>query len=690
MFCQLEVLRYCTPTSIRRVLQDLPESLDDTYERILRDILKANPDQAYRLLQFISVAERPLSVEELADILAVNFSEMADGIPVLNKDWRWEDRKRDVLTACSSLIVVENVDFYEMLPRQYTPVHFAHSSVKEFLTSDRLANISTDISRFHIRLEQAHTIIAQSCLAILLQSDHDLRTNGTFALYKYAAQHWIDHAHIGNVSLDSLHMKYGMRRLFDQTKPYFAAWLNLYDPDIEWWSFLRDFGSFPTWQQRPKFTSLGEDDAPFCLYYAALCGFRDLTGYLIAKYPQHVNATVGLNRSPLVAALSCKRIQVAELLRLHGAVLPLGHNGRTVLHAASADGLVDVVQWLLDVGEDANAQADIGGTPLHFAVIGGHTNIVQLLIEHGADVYAQDENQLTPLIYAKNAETMQLLIKYGADVRARDESQSTPLHLASSRDNAETVQLLIENGADVHARDESQSTPLHLASSSVNAETVRLLIENGADVHARDESESTPLHYAQNVETVRLLIKHGADVHARDENQSTPLYRVLSGKYDIISPKIISELIRQGADVNARDQCQSTPLHLASSSRDVEMTKLLIKHGSDINAQNQDQSTPLHIASSLSFSMNMGTIVRVLIEHGADVNALDKNHRTPLHRVASCWDPNSDCLRLLLEHGADVDVGDNKGLTALQIASSQGNGHHTITQLLLDHHFSMM
>ena len=760
MFCQLEMIRSCLPQNVRRILQELPASLDETYARMLRELMKVNPDQVYRLLQFLTVATRPVSVVELAEILALDFSETEDGIPVLKKDLRWDHEQQNILATCSSLIIV--VDSDDELGRNTRVVRFAHFSVKEFLTSERLANIKEDISRFHIRLEPAHTIAAQSCLAILLQSDHDDRAESTSALYKYAAQHWVDHAHFGNVSL---HIEYGMRRLFDPAKPYFTAWLNSYDPDIEWTVFLRDDSdSFPSWPQHSKFTSLGEDDAPICLYYAALCGFRNLTEYLIIKYPQHVDATVGLNKSPLAAALCNKHIQVAELLYLHGAVLPINCNGRTLLHAASADGLAGIAQWLLDIGEDANAQADSRRTPLYFAVInghlelvrilldrgadvntattenntplhkassGGHINVARLLLEHGADVHARDESQSTPLHNAPNAETVQLLIKHGADIEARDESQLTPLHVASSRANAENVQLLIENGADVHARDESQLTPLHYAQ---NAGTMQLLIEHGADVHVRDGSQSTPLHHMQNfetmqlltehgadvqardesqatplhiassrvnAETVQLLIDHGADVNARDESQWTPLHRVLSRKRDIISrlaidhgenstAKTIQVLIENGADVNARDKSQSTPLHLASSSWDVNITKLLIKHGADVHAENQDQSTPLHIASSSSFSMNMGTTVRVLIEHGARVNAYDQNHRTPLHRVSSCWDPNSDSLRLLLENGADVDAEDNKGLTAFQIASSQEDRHDKITRLLFDHSVSMI
>jgi hypothetical protein len=330
------------------------------------------------------VATRPLGVNELAEILALNFSETDNGIPVLNKDWRWDDERHGVLATCSSLIVVVegSVEYFE----DSSVVQFAHFSVKEFLTSDRLANLNPNISRFYIQLEPAHTVITQSCLAILLQSDHDDGAESTSPLSKYAAQHWVDHAHFGNVSL---RLEDGLRRLFDPAEPYFTAWLNSYDLDHEWTSFLQDdFYSRQSGREQSKFTSLGEDDAPLCLYYAALCGVHNLTKYLITKYPQHVNATVGRNKSPLAAALCNRHIPVAKLLHQHGAVVPIGYKGRTLLHAASADGLVDVAQWLLNIGADANAQEDNHSTPLHFAAANGRLEMVQILLGHGVDVNA--------------------------------------------------------------------------------------------------------------------------------------------------------------------------------------------------------------------------------------------------------------------------------------------------------------
>ncbi|KAH9069637.1 hypothetical protein EDB83DRAFT_2191136, partial [Lactarius deliciosus] len=159
VFCQLEVLRNCLPQNVLRVLRELPKSLDETYERMLREIGKVNPNQAYRLLQCLTVATRPLYVDELAEVLALDFDGAEGGIPALNSDWRWDDVEQGVLSTCSSLIVV--VDDESSKTRV---VQFAHFSVKEFLTSERLANLAADISQFYIRLEPAHTVIAQACL----------------------------------------------------------------------------------------------------------------------------------------------------------------------------------------------------------------------------------------------------------------------------------------------------------------------------------------------------------------------------------------------------------------------------------------------------------------------------------------------------------------------------------------------
>src|SRR5882762_325393 len=164
IYCQLEVIQHCLPRSLRRTLNELPQSMDETYERVLKEIGTANRDLAHRLLQCLVVAARPLRIEELAEVLALDFDEAEGLTPELKEDWRSEDRQRAVLSTCSSLItLVDDGDS--------RVIQFSHFSVKEFLTSDRLASLKGDVSHFAINPEPAHTTLAQACLGVLLELD---------------------------------------------------------------------------------------------------------------------------------------------------------------------------------------------------------------------------------------------------------------------------------------------------------------------------------------------------------------------------------------------------------------------------------------------------------------------------------------------------------------------------------------
>ena len=107
VFCQLDALQHCIPPNLRQYLNELPETLDETYDRILKGINKAQRDNAHRLLQCLTVAVRPLRVEELAELLAFDFQASTErGIPTLKEDWRWDDEEEAVLSTCSSLITI--------------------------------------------------------------------------------------------------------------------------------------------------------------------------------------------------------------------------------------------------------------------------------------------------------------------------------------------------------------------------------------------------------------------------------------------------------------------------------------------------------------------------------------------------------------------------------------------------------
>jgi hypothetical protein len=137
-----------------------------------------------------------LRVEELAEVLAIDFDAPAHGgIPQLNPNWRWADHHQAMLSTCSSLIAIVNDGDSKL-------VQFLHFSVKEYLTSDRLARSSADVSRYHINLEPAHTILSQACLGILLRLDDRIDEDnvGDIPLVEYTAQYWVEHAQFEKVA----------------------------------------------------------------------------------------------------------------------------------------------------------------------------------------------------------------------------------------------------------------------------------------------------------------------------------------------------------------------------------------------------------------------------------------------------------------------------------------------------------
>jgi ankyrin repeat protein len=469
VFCQLDALQHCFPPNLRQYLNELPETLDETYERILKGINKAQKDNSHRLLQCLTVAVRPLLVEELAELLAFDFqASTAGGIPTLKEDWRWDDEEEAVLSTCSSLIAI-------ISRGRSRVVQFSHFSVREYLTSSRLARSPHgDVSRFHIDLEPAHTVMAQACLATLLQLDEragESDANGS-PLATYAAQHWVDHAQFGKVSS---RIRDGMDDLFDSSNPHFAAWLRVHDIDGEWLNFS------------PR----SRDGLGSPLYYAAFCGFYEVAEHLITEHPDQVNARGGLNLFPLQAALSKRHFHVANLLYRHGALVDVqGNNKDTPLHAASAYGRVDIMRWLLDHGTDANARCGYRFTPLTHAALSMHLEAVQFLLENNAGTNLQCSEGKTPLYWAlthgnsegKVIDIMQRLLEHGADPNIRANDHSTPLHQASSLGWLTAARLLLSYGAKVDEKDRNGKTPFQWAGTERlgSDEMRKLLVEHGA------------------------------------------------------------------------------------------------------------------------------------------------------------------------------------------------------------------
>ena len=447
MYCQLDALSQCFPPSIRKALNELPASLDETYEKTLQGIARGRKEHAHRLFQCLVAAVRPLRVDELAEIFAVDFD--PDSEPRLVEGWRPENPEEAILTACSTLVTIIGDEDSKI-------VRFSHFSVKEFLTSERFQTSELG-NAFYIPLDDAHTILTRACLTVLLQLDEklDKQRLKTFPLAHYAARYWVDHAKIENVASQS---KDVMQRLFNPRKPHLVAWTRIYNIDKS------NEPSTNELDDNEEHTSLARATS---LYYAALCGFAGVAEYLIVTHHENVNVQCG--------------------------------NHGTPLHAASFEGHVDTARLLVEHNADVKMLDKNKRTALCSAYEGGCLEIMQMLLHNGANVeerYAYSAGLLHIASHHGQAEVVELLLRNKADVNARDSVNGTPLHGASTNGHLKVVELLLDNGANVNAETNSHSTPLHGASESGQLEVVRLLLEFGADVHARNRENRSPFDVA--------------------------------------------------------------------------------------------------------------------------------------------------------------------------------------------------
>jgi ankyrin repeat protein len=615
--CQVETLRRCFPPSIRHILGELPKTLDETYERILLEIDEEKQPFARRLFRCLVVCIRPLRVEELAELFAVLPD--ADSTPGFNVGWRPEDPEEFILSACSTLVAIVKVGGQNV-------VQFSHFSVREYLTSNRISN-SAPISQFHVLPKPAHTLLAKACLSVLIQLDGSIHKAKiqNFPLAEYAAEHWVDHTRFEDISSD---IQDSVDCLFDRNKPHLAAWIWLYD--VEESEMRRQVDRSPS--------PIQLDAVP--LYYAALCGIRDLVERLLDAHPQDLNTRAGYYKTPLLAALDKEHPTVALFLLERGAdVTPRSSPGQTALYMASSRGYTDVVRSLIDRGADMNAECD------------------------GWDEDG-DELQLTPLLVALEngrLEIARLLLGGDADVELRGSPGQTALYMASSRGYTDVVRSLIDRGADVNAEcddwdddgDQVRFTALLVASQNDRLDVARLLLEQGADSNYKDNFGMSALHLALEhpySDLTRLLLDHGASPNAVDIWDGTPLHDA-SCRGQIAVTML---LLGYGANVDARDEDGWTPLHFAAQGGHLKVVRLLLDHGADVNAQMDDRWTPLHLATKWDHPR----VVEVLLERGADLHARTNEDKTPFQVALSRPYRSTTQVRRLLSESTGEGMED--------------------------------
>ena len=311
-----------TPNAVRKALQELPETIDETYSAILQRIHDSDKDLAREALFWLSFALKPLSLSELSEAVVLE-----DNYTDLDEDSRLQ-HPRVILEICHGLIT-----FNPDLDR----VALAHFSVKTYLMSERMKGGRSEF--YHLDNKVGNARLAEKCLTYLsLPSfasgycDHEAlhRRLKDWPLLDYAARMWPKHVRAIGKDISTPFQT--------RIREFFAT------------STRRGGGSFGAWVQvllRSAPSEAVEMTQP--LYYAASFGLTSIVRTLI-------ETDKDLNLE------SCG-----------------GRYGSSALHVAAYRGHYDVVELLLGAGADPRAENDMGETALFWARRKGFGDILDLL-----------------------------------------------------------------------------------------------------------------------------------------------------------------------------------------------------------------------------------------------------------------------------------------------------------------------
>ena len=208
---------------------------------------------------------------------------------------------------------------------------------------------------FSFSEEQSHSFISQICLAYLLQFNTSEPLNSNLdessPLAKYAAEHWIVHAHLGSKSTSQSASIFALiMKLLTDKNNAFVNWVRIHDIDRH---------DMDLQKQR--------DEIVKPLYYASLAGLTKAS-YVLLEMRENVNAQGGDYGNALQAASFRGWETITKLLIEKGAdVNAQGGQYRNALQAASCEGHEAITKLLTDKRADVNAQRGLYGNALQAA-----------------------------------------------------------------------------------------------------------------------------------------------------------------------------------------------------------------------------------------------------------------------------------------------------------------------------------
>lgn len=469
-FVIAELSRKRTCTQIMETLEEIPQGLHGIYSRMLAQIDASRRSVIFDILQWVTVAVRPLALSELREAIHLApTTKISKGQAIL-----------DHITLCGHILTIHDEQ-----------VSLVHQSARDYLLQ-RDADSDPILKEFQIKAEHAHATLAEVCLDYIEKSElrhrpldieKDTSVLQKWPLLQYAAMHWPEHASwcSGADAKSSLKLS---RPFFQETSSVRQHWWQTYN------------------KRNPSYFQLLFGETPHLplLHMASYFGIYELVWELLTtdnllRTPPAVNEKVHFRTysqsTPLSLAASGGHTAIILLLLASGADSELDW----ALYEAADGGHLATVQLLLTNGAD-----DTNGKALDQAASRGHLDIVQVLLH--ANGVSDKKKALKQATKGGHLDIVPLLLINGAEGKER------ALDWAARGGHLAVVQLLLSSGAD--GKDEA------LASAAGHGHTAvaQLLLAHGAEVTYKALSHAI---YGGQTASIQLLLAKCVDGEAKDE-----------------------------------------------------------------------------------------------------------------------------------------------------------------------------
>ncbi|KAL3477744.1 hypothetical protein BJX99DRAFT_257116 [Aspergillus californicus] len=493
----LDVLREQLKTTekhLLQVIQELPETVEEAYEAMLRRISKRESKRAKRLLGIVVAATRPLTVQEMNIALAIENSSKSS----FDLDIEPEEKFRGLVKNICGLFVTV-VD---------SKIYLIHQTARPFLLSTGIDNGASYHWKGSITLKDAHLSLSSTCVDYLLWEDFNSAMapeDPEHGFLEYAAENWVAHVRQSTIDADSI-LRTSICRLCDTDSQNFQTWFNL---------------AFPTAQSDEANTNthpllLGARIGVDIVVEHAL-GLPDVSegqvqnAVQIASQNGHSNVIQRILSSrqtddlyeSLITAISVKSMDCVKILADHGAAKS-DHFAGALIRAATYN-FSEAIRFFASRGADLDLLLNNCGEMFMRIIYSSDITMLTYLLERGFSPNGPEDVYTTPLAWAaswRNFDVTAVLLKHGADVNCAGCDNRTPISRAV--DSSYPLNLPLE-----HSDEEEVSSVIKLSETSDRM--INILLQAGAKVDDLNEAERDAIAAHHERQKGRELLGLGSD-----------------------------------------------------------------------------------------------------------------------------------------------------------------------------------